>query len=90
LYRRLEPVLASLGQVMAEIADRNATSLAAVALNWCRAHGAMPIPGLRTPSQVDGAVAALSWQLTEDERLELDRMALATGRRMPANPFQSG
>jgi aryl-alcohol dehydrogenase-like predicted oxidoreductase len=50
----------------------------------------MPIPGLRTPSQVDGAVAALSWQLTEDERLELDRMALATGRRMPANPFQSG
>jgi pyridoxine 4-dehydrogenase len=90
LYRRLEPVLASLGQVMAEIADRNATSLAAVALNWCRAHGAMPIPGLRTPSQVDGAVAALSWQLTEGERLELDRLALATGRRMPANPFQSG
>jgi pyridoxine 4-dehydrogenase len=75
---------------MGEIAGRHATSLVAVALNWCRAHGAMPIPGLRTPPQVDGACAALSWQLAECERLELDRLALATARRMPANPFQSG
>ena len=90
LFRRLEPVLAPLGHVMGEIAGRHATSLVAVALNWCRAHGAMPIPGLRTPPQVDGACAALSWQLAECERLELDRLALATARRMPANPFQSG
>jgi pyridoxine 4-dehydrogenase len=75
---------------MGEIAARHTTSLVAVALNWCRAHGAMPIPGLRTPQQVEGASAALSWQLEECERLELDRLALATARRMPANPFQSG
>jgi len=90
LFRRLEPVLAPLGHVMGEIAARHTTSLVAVALNWCRAHGAMPIPGLRTPQQVEGASAALSWQLEECERLELDRLALATARRMPANPFQSG
>jgi pyridoxine 4-dehydrogenase len=89
LFRRLEPALVPLGQVMGEIAARYSASLAAVALNWCRAHGAMPIPGLRTPEQVDGASAALSWQITECERLELDRLALATARQMPANPFQS-
>jgi len=89
LFRRLQPVLVPLGQVMGEIAARHSASLAAVALNWCRAHGAMPIPGLRTPEQVAGAVGALSWQLTECERVELDRLSLATARQMPANPFQS-
>jgi pyridoxine 4-dehydrogenase len=74
---------------MAAIAAPHGASLAEVALNWCRAHGAMPIPGLRTPQQVDGAAAALSWQLTPPERLELDRLAQAAARRMPANPFQS-
>ena len=89
LARRLEPALGPLRQAMAAIAAPHGASLAEVALNWCRAHGAMPIPGLRTPQQVDGAAAALSWQLTPPERLELDRLAQAAARRMPANPFQS-
>jgi pyridoxine 4-dehydrogenase len=89
LLRRLQPSLLPLWQTMAAIALPHGASLAAVALNWCRAHGAMPIPGLRSPEQVDGVVDALSWQLTEPERLELDRLAQASGRRMPANPFQS-
>ena len=89
LWRRLEPALTPLGQAMAAIAAPHGASVAAVALNWCRAHGAMPIPGLRTAGQVDGAANALSWELTEAERLELDRLARASSRRMPANPFQS-
>jgi len=89
LSRRLQPALLALQQAMATIARAHGASLAAVALNWCRAHGAMPIPGLRTPQQVDGAVAALGWRLTEPERLELDRLARASALRMPANPFQS-
>jgi pyridoxine 4-dehydrogenase len=89
LSRRLQPALLALRQAMATIARAHGASLAAVALNWCRAHGAMPIPGLRTPQQVDGAVAALGWRLTEPERLELDRLARASALRMPANPFQS-
>ncbi len=50
----------------------------------------MPIPGLRSPEQVDQTADALSWELNEDERQHLDQLALAnTAARMPANPFQS-
>ena len=90
LFRRLEPQLAPLRAAMAELAQGRAGGLAAVALNWCRAHGAMPMPGLRSPEQVDRAADALSWQLSSDERQRLDGLALAAGAaRMPANPFQS-
>jgi pyridoxine 4-dehydrogenase len=49
----------------------------------------MPIPGLRTTRQAEVAAGALAWGLSEEERAELDRLALALPRRMPANPFQS-
>ncbi|MFM2159200.1 MAG: hypothetical protein RLZZ124_1674, partial [Cyanobacteriota bacterium] len=75
---------------MAELGRERPGGLAAVALNWCRAHGAMPIPGLRHPDQVERAAEALSWSLTEDERRHLDALVLAPGAaRMPANPFES-
>jgi pyridoxine 4-dehydrogenase len=90
LFRRLGPQLAPLRQAMAELAAERPGGLAAVALNWCRAHGAMPIPGLRRPSQVDETAAALSWSLSAAERQRLDDLAMAPGAaRMPANPFQS-
>jgi len=90
LFRRLSPRLEPLRRAMAEMADRRPGGLAAVALNWCRAHGAMPIPGLRKPEQVDRAAEALSWSLSSEERQQLDGLALAAGApRMPANPFQS-
>ncbi len=89
LFRRLEPQLAPLRAAMAAIAAEHQASLAAVALNWCRAHGAQPIPGLRTPAQVEDVAAALAWQLEPAERQELDRLAARLERRMPANPFQS-
>ena len=90
LFRRLGPRIAELRQAMAAIGQGRPGGRAAVALNWCRAHGAMPIPGLRSPEQVDQTAAALGWQLSEAERQELDQLALASGAaRMPANPFQS-
>ena len=89
LFRRLDPALGPLRQAMAEIASIHSAPLAAVALNWCRAHGAMPIPGLRTPAQAELAAGALAWQLSTAEREALDLLALALERRMPANPFQS-
>ncbi|UPM51380.1 aldo/keto reductase [Synechococcus sp. A10-1-5-1] len=90
LFRRLETSLSPLRQTMTEIAANRPGGLAAVAMNWCRAHGAMPIPGLRTPKQVEQAAAARSWSLTGEERAALDRLALMEGAaRMPANPFQS-
>ena len=88
LFRRLEAGLGPLLDTMASIAAGHGSDLAAVALNWCRAHGAMPIPGLRRPDQVETLAAARSWQLSLAERLELDQLVLS-GPRMPINPFQS-
>ena len=88
LFRRLEPGLGPLLDTMAQIAAGHGSDLAAVALNWCRAHGAMPIPGLRRPDQVESVAAARSWQLSLAERQQLDELVLA-GPRMPSNPFQS-
>ena len=91
LFRRLWSDLQPLLEAMAEIATRRDASPAAVALNWCRAHGAMPIAGLRTVAQADSAGDALAWSLDEGERERLDQLALAmpSGARMPANPFRS-
>ena len=90
LFRRLDPQLGPLRQAMGELAAERPGGLAAVALNWCRAHGAMPIPGLRRPAQVEQTAEALSWILSPAERQRLDALALASGAaRMPANPFQS-
>ena len=89
LFRRLAPALVELQAEMARIAASRDASLAAVALNWCRAHGALPIPGLRRPEQVEQAAAALAWNLSEEERRRLDDLALGLEVGMPANPFQS-
>jgi pyridoxine 4-dehydrogenase len=90
LFRQLEPRLVALRQAMAEMGRSKPGGVGAVALNWCRAHGAMPIPGMRSIAQVNAAAAAQSWTLSSAERLELDQLALAPGAaRMPANPFQS-
>ena len=78
-----------LGSAYCQGLAEHGAQVSEVALNWCRAHGAMPIPGLRTPEQAEAAAAALSWQLDGQERLALDRQALALPVRMPANPFLS-
>jgi pyridoxine 4-dehydrogenase len=89
LFRRLWPGIQPLLEEMARIAASHATTGAAVALNWCRAHGALPIPGLRRPDQVEAAAAALGWQLDTQERARLDELARRLPVRMPANPFLS-
>jgi pyridoxine 4-dehydrogenase len=79
-------------EAMARIGAAHGAAGDAVALNWCRAHGAMPIVGLRMVVQAERAAAALAWQLSLAERLELDQLAFAAaaaGIRMPANPFES-
>lgn len=96
LAARLQPSLPPLLDCMAEIATHHGAvgaggcDLAAVALNWCRSHGAVPIVGLRRVAQVESAAAARQWLLEPAERDELDRLARSLPVRMPANPFQSG
>jgi pyridoxine 4-dehydrogenase len=91
LFRRIRPALGSLFELMERIGQVHGAPKSAVALNWCRSHGAMPIPGLRRVEQVQQAASALGWQLSDAERLELDGVAfgLPSQARMPANPFQS-
>ncbi len=89
LFQRLAPSLGPLLSLLTEIGRAHAASPAAVALNWCRAHGAMPIPGLRARRQVDEVLGALGWQLETAERDALDQVAASLGVTMPANPFQS-
>jgi pyridoxine 4-dehydrogenase len=89
LFRRLEPQLASLRERMGSIAAAHGAPLSAVALNWCRAHGALPIVGLRSEAQAEMAAGALQWRLSLQDRQGLDAMALELPQRMPANPFQS-
>ncbi len=90
LCRRIWPRIQPLLRAMEAQASAHDSTVAAVALNWCRAHGAMPIPGLRSPEQVDQTADALSWELSASERQALDDLVLADGApRMPANPFQT-
>ena len=89
LFNRLLPASLPMRQELKRVADRRGVSMVQVALNWCRAHGTTPIPGLRSPDQARQAAAALSWQLTEDERDRLDVQRRRCPVRMPANPFES-
>ncbi len=90
LFRRLRPRIQPLLQTMERIARAHDAPMAAVAINWCRAHGALPLVGMRRPDQAEAAAAAATWCLEEAERRDLDRVALRCVARMPANPFQSG
>ena len=92
LYRRLWPRLQPLLEGLQAMARGRGVEPAALALNWCRAHGALPIPGLRRVDQAEAAAAALGWCLEANERQELDRLSrlcVEAGARMPANPFLS-
>nr|WP_216904994.1 aldo/keto reductase [Synechococcus sp. CCY 9618] len=89
LFDRLRPGIQPLLKVIERIAQARGAPMAAVAINWCRAHGALPLVGMRREAQAEEAAAAAGWCLAEEERQELDRMALQGRSRMPANPFQS-
>ena len=85
LWAKIQPLL----QIVEAIAYDHHSDAAQVALNWCRAHGASPIPGLRREAQANSAIAAMQWKLAESERAQLDYAAFSCEARMPVNPFQS-
>ncbi|AII47648.1 oxidoreductase [Synechococcus sp. KORDI-52] len=89
LFRRLLPASLELRREMQAIASERGASMVQVALNWCRALGATPIPGLRTPAQARDVAAALQWSMSMTERQRLDAVRRNCSERMPTNPFQS-
>ena len=86
---RLLPGSEALRGELQRVALKHGVSMTQVALNWCRAHGTTPIPGLRRPEQARDVAAALTWQLSADETAQLDRLRQSCQRRMPQNPFLS-
>ena len=89
LFRRLLPASVELRREMQVIAIERRASMVQVALNWCRALGTTPIPGLRTPAQACDVAAALQWSMSQGELQRLDAARCRCSERMPANPFQS-
>ena len=85
LLPRLEPLLALMGEIAAD----HGSTPAGVAVNWCRAHGTLPIPGLRHPRHVKVMEQALGWMLSAHERQALDQASRHLAMLMPQNPFQS-
>jgi len=89
LFNRLVPASRNLRTVVAAIAATRNVSMAQVALNWCRAQGTTPIPGLRTPDQARDVAGALRWSLTPAEIEQLTDARRQCAVRTPSNPFQS-
>ena len=89
LFNRLLPASINLRKGLEEIALERRVSQAQVALNWCRAHGTIPIPGIRTPNQAKDIASACRWKLSLQERGFLDKLSNEIIDRMPNNPLIS-
>ncbi len=79
-------VSALLGTLREVAAQRGATS-SQVAVNWCRARGTLPIPGVHTPQQAADALGCLDWTLSTAEVAALDRASAACKVQATQNIF---
>jgi len=98
LLPALTPVLGTMDQIVNERTRKKygavsePVTCSQVALNWCRAKGAIPIVGLKSLAQAREATAALDWCLSAGEVEALDRAvrSLPKGRgETVQNIFQS-
>lgn len=88
LFKRLVPEAQPLLNCLSAIALAREQTMAQVAINWCIAKGAIPIPGAKNIQQAQENIAALNWQLDGGEVAELDRAA-AIAQPMVQNIFQT-
>ena len=89
LFRRLVPEAKSLLDCVSAIAQYRNKTMAQVAINWCIAKGAIPIPGAKNVKQAQENIAAQDWQLDGGEVAELDRTAAGIDKPMVQNIFQT-
>ncbi len=69
---KVKPLINSLKKVGIE---HEGKTPAQVALNWVICKGSIPIPGEKTPRQLEENTGALGWRLTEDEVGTLDEIS---------------
>jgi aryl-alcohol dehydrogenase-like predicted oxidoreductase len=66
--QKLQPVLTKL----TELGDKYSKTPAQVALNWLMCQpGVIPIPGIKTATQVEQNAGAMGWELSAEEVMEL-------------------
>jgi len=66
---RLQPLI----EVMTEISEKNGgKTLAQIAINWVLSKGAIPIVGTKNMIQIKDNIAALDWQLSDEDVAILD------------------
>jgi len=89
LFKRLVPEAKPLLDCINAIALYRHKTMAQVAINWCIAKGAIPIPGAKNIKQAQENIAAKDWQLDAGEIAELDRAAAGIDKPMVQNVFQT-
>jgi pyridoxine 4-dehydrogenase len=58
------------------ISVERSCTMAQVAINWVRGHGAVPLVGCRSVKQVEDAARSMDWDLTPEEMRSLDELSL--------------
>jgi len=89
LFKRLIPEAQPLLDCLNAIATERNKTMAQIAINWCIAKGAIPIPGAKNFQQAQENIAAKDWQLDAGEVAELDRAAAGIDKPMVQNIFQT-
>ena len=89
LFRRLVPEAKPLLDCIRAIAQYHNKTMSQVAINWCIAKGAIPIPGAKKIEQAKENIAAKDWLLDPGEVAELDRAAAGIDKPMVQNIFQT-
>jgi len=78
MLERLQPLI----EVMTEVSEKNGgRTLAQIAINWVLSKGAIPIVGTKNVIQIKDNIAALGWQLSDEDIAKLDDVSriLAVG-----------
>lgn len=83
---QVDPIVSVLREV-GEIHGKNPSQ---VALNWIMAKGAVPIPGAKNADQAEENAGALGWELSDEERTRLDRLALGGRTSVLSRIWQHG
>ena len=74
-------------QTLREVGDVHGKTPAQVAVNWCMAKGAVPIPGAKNASQAASVAGCLGWRVSEAEMQALEKAA-AMSPKSPGAPFE--
>jgi pyridoxine 4-dehydrogenase len=73
-YDDLQQLRSGLKRISEEYGGK---TMAQVAINWCMAHGVVPLVGCRSQKQAKDSIGALSFQLKKEHVEELDALALS-------------